>query len=174
MPNIRLAPPPVAPRNDPRPQLATANDGAPRASPQIYRFENSASGAGGYLSVGQRAKGSTVCKIYCADSGEAMKPRLGDSGPDLGGCVAGDKVGATLGVQLMREVYLQCKEKPLRQIRDSFISIKGMPALITRQCPICNTSVQIRSNLHKFGPDHFPAYLGVYRVLGGRGVASTR
>jgi hypothetical protein len=30
----------------------------------------------------------------------------------------------TLGVQLMREVYLQCKEKLIRQIRDSFISIK--------------------------------------------------
>src|SRR5258708_2276176 len=69
----------------------------------------------------------------------------------------------------MRDVDLQCKEKLIRQVRDSFISIKEMPALIAKQCPICNRSVQIWS---RRGPDHFPAYAGVYRVVRGRGVAS--
>ena len=47
------------------------------------------------------------------------------------------------GVQLMREVYLPCKEKLIREICVNFVLVKEMHALIASQCPVCNTSAQI-------------------------------
>jgi hypothetical protein len=64
--------------------------------------------------------------------------------PDLGGRMGGgDKVGVAPVFQLIREVYLQCKEKLIRAICVNFVLVEEMPALIAAQCPVCNTSAQI-------------------------------
>ena len=46
----------------------------PAPAHKIETFENPTPGAGGNVSVEQRANGSTVCKIYCGESGLATWP----------------------------------------------------------------------------------------------------
>ena len=87
-----------------------------------------------------------MCKILCAADGvkRQQNSRIKSSDPDLGGRMGGGGQGrGRPGVQLIREVYLQCKEKLIRAICVNFALVEEMPALIAPQCPVCDTSAQI-------------------------------